>query len=84
MVDDGFGGRWACLRRRHLRGPTGINLYFSAQGDSSEVFVILIDGAFTVNGAITSWLENGAQASNIYWIVEDATAAIGVGSSGIA
>jgi hypothetical protein len=37
-----------------------------------------------VNGAITSWLENGAQASNIYWIVEDATAAIGVGSSGIA
>ena len=60
---------------------TGINLTFNAQNDPNEVFVIRIDGAFTVNGVLTFTLQNQAQANNIFWIVgTDAT--ISVGSSG--
>ncbi len=60
---------------------TGINLTFDAQNNPGEVFVIRIAQAFTVNGAMTFTLENGALASNIFWIVgTDAT--ISVGSSG--
>ena len=60
---------------------TGTNLTFNAQGNPNEVFMILIDGALTVNGAMSFTLENGAQANNIFWIVDDA-ATISVGSSG--
>jgi hypothetical protein len=60
---------------------TGINLTFDAQGNPNEVFLIQIGGALTVNGAMTFTLENGAQASNIFWVVKDA-ATISVGSSG--
>jgi hypothetical protein len=60
---------------------TGTDLTFDAQGDPAAVFVIQIDGALTVNGAMTFLLENGALASNIFWIVTDA-ATISVGSSG--
>ncbi len=60
---------------------TGINLTFDAQNNPSDVFVVRIAQAFTVNGAMTFTLENGAQANNIFWIVgTDAT--ISVGSSG--
>ena len=55
-------------------------LTFDAQNISSEVFVIQIDGAFTVNGELSFNLINGAQFNNIFWIVEDA-ATISVGSS---
>jgi len=60
---------------------TGTNLTFNAQGNPNEVFIIQIEGALTVNGAMTFTLENGAQANNIFWIVDDA-ATISVGSSG--
>ena len=60
---------------------TGTNLTFDAQGDPTEVFVIQIAGAFTVNGAMTFTLLNQAQASEIFWIVNNA-ATISVGSSG--
>ncbi|MGB7760155.1 MAG: ice-binding family protein [Bryobacteraceae bacterium] len=57
---------------------TGTNLTFNAQGDSNEVFVIQIDGALTVNGSMTFTLENGAQADNIFWIVQNiATISVG-------
>jgi len=59
---------------------TGINLTFDAQNDSSEVFVIRVADALTVNGTMTFTLENGAQADNIFWIVGTA-AVISVGSS---
>lgn len=59
---------------------TGTVLTFDAQYNPNEVFVIQIDGAFTVNGALEFHLINGAQANNIFWIVEDA-ATISVGSS---
>ncbi len=56
---------------------TGINLTFDAQNDPSEVFVIRIATALTVNGAMTFTLENGAQAGNIFWIVgTDATISV--------
>ena len=60
---------------------TGTDLTFDAQGNSAAVFVIQIKGAFTVNGAMDFTLEDGAQASNIFWIVTDA-ATISVGNSG--
>ena len=55
-------------------------LTFDAQYNPNEVFVIQVDGAFTVNGALQFDLINGAQANNIFWIVEDA-ATISVASS---
>jgi hypothetical protein len=60
---------------------SGTNLIFDAQGNSSAIFIIQINGAFTVNGAITFTLEGDAQADNIFWVVSDA-ATISVGSSG--
>jgi hypothetical protein len=65
----------------NISTATGTDLTFDAQGDSTAVFVIQIDGALTVNGALDFTLENGARASNIFWIVTDA-ATISVGSSG--
>ena len=59
---------------------TGTVLTFDAQNVSNEVFVIQIDGAFTANGNLTFDLINGAQANNIFWIVQDA-ATISVGSN---
>jgi hypothetical protein len=59
---------------------TGTSLTFDAQNNPADVFVLQIDGAFTVNGILNFSLINGAQANNIFWIVEDA-ATISVGSS---
>jgi hypothetical protein len=59
---------------------TGTALTFDAQYNPNEVFVIQIDGAFTVNGVLTFDLRHGARANNIFWIVKDA-ATISVGSS---
>jgi hypothetical protein len=61
---------------------TGTNLIFNAGGDPNAVFVIQIDGAFSVIGAMTFQLEGGALASNIFWIVEGGAATISVGTSG--
>ena len=76
-----FIGNNAYVSTGDISTATGINLTFDAQGNPNEVFVILIDGALTVNGAMTFTLEDGALASNIFWVVEDA-ATISVGSSG--
>jgi hypothetical protein len=56
-------------------------LTFNAQGNSNAVFIIQVPGSFTVNGAMTFDLINGAQANNIIWVVGTA-ATISVGSSG--
>ena len=59
---------------------TGTALTFDGLGDPNAVFIIQIDGAFTVNGIMTFSLIGNAQADNIFWIVKsDAT--ISVGSS---
>jgi hypothetical protein len=47
----------------------GINLTFDAQADSTEVFLIRITRDLTINGPINFTLQNGAKASNIFWIV---------------
>ncbi len=60
---------------------SGINLTFNAQGDANAIFIIRVDGSFNVNGPITFTLENGAQASNIFWVV-GTNATIDVGNSG--
>lgn len=60
---------------------TGTNLTFDAQGDPTAVFVIQIDGALTVNGAMTFTLLNNAQADNIFWVVQNA-ATISVADAG--
>lgn len=76
-----FIGNNAYVSSTDISTTTGINLTFDAQGNPNEVFVILVDGALTVNGAMTFTLEDGAQTSNIFWAVKDA-ATISVGSSG--
>jgi hypothetical protein len=65
----------------NISTTTGISLTFDAQDNPNAVFIIRIGQALTVNGAMTFTLENGAQASDIFWIVgTDAT--ISVTSSG--
>jgi hypothetical protein len=59
---------------------SGTALTFDAEYNPNEVFVMQVDGAFTVNGILTFDLIKGAQAKNIFWIVQDA-ATISVGSS---
>jgi Ice-binding-like len=59
---------------------SGTALTFDAQDNPNEVFVIQVDGDFTVNGVLTFDLIKGAQAKNIFWIVEDA-ATITVGNN---
>jgi hypothetical protein len=81
MTSQTFVGNNAYASATDISTATGINLTFDAQGNPNEVFVILIGGALTVNGAMTFTLEGGAQTSNIFWVVEDA-ATISVGSSG--
>jgi hypothetical protein len=76
-----FTGNNAYASTADISTTTGINLTFDAQGNPNEVFVILVNGALTVNGAMTFTLEGGAQTSNIFWVVEDA-ATISVGSAG--
>lgn len=55
---------------------TGTVLTFDAQNIPNEVFVIQVDGTFTANGNLIFDLINGAQANNIFWIVEDAVTII--------
>ena len=53
----------------NVTSTAGITLTFNAQNNSSEVFLMQIPGALTIDGPITFALEGGALASNIYWIV---------------
>jgi hypothetical protein len=57
----------------NVTSTAGITLTFNAQNNSSEIFVMQIPGALTINGPIIFDLTNGALASNIYWIVGAAT-----------
>jgi hypothetical protein len=45
------------------------DLILDAKGDSNAVFVFVAPTAFNTSAAITVFLKNGAQASNIYWLV---------------
>ncbi|HEX7405259.1 MAG TPA: ice-binding family protein [Candidatus Nanopelagicaceae bacterium] len=45
------------------------NLILDAKGDSNAIFVFVAPTSFNTSAAITVFLQNGAQASNIYWVV---------------
>ncbi len=45
------------------------NLILDAKGDANATFVFVAPTAFNTSAAITVFLQNGAQASNIYWVV---------------
>ena len=48
-------------------------LTFDTQGDPDAVFVVQTAGALNTTAATTMSLTNGAQASNIFWVVGGAT-----------
>jgi len=48
------------------------SLYLNAQGNANAVFVIKINGALTTSTYAKVLLINGAQAKNVYWLVEGA------------
>jgi hypothetical protein len=79
-VDETFTGNNVYSFTGDISTTTGTALTFDAQNNPNEVFVMQVDGAFTVNGILTFDLINGAKANNIFWIVKDA-ATISVGSS---
>jgi hypothetical protein len=60
-------------------GLTG-TLTFDAQGDAESVFVIQADAAFNAAAASAYILIDGAQASNVYWVVAGAA---GTGASSL-
>jgi hypothetical protein len=70
-ISTAFLGNNVYLATGPISTTTGITLTFNAEGDPNAVFVIQVPGDFTVNGAMTFDLENGAQASNIFWVVQD-------------
>lgn len=45
------------------------NLILDARGDANATFVFVAPTAFNTSAAITVFLQNGAKASNIYWVV---------------
>jgi len=48
------------------------SLYLNAEGNPDAVFVIKINGALTTSTYSKVLLTNGAQAKNVYWLVEGA------------
>jgi hypothetical protein len=48
------------------------SLYLNAQGNADAVFVIKINGALTTSTYSKVLLINGAQAKNVYWMIEGA------------
>ena len=76
-----FLGNTVYASSSDISTATGTGLTFNAQGDPTALFIIRVNGAFTVNGAMTFTLQNQAQADNIFWIVGN-NATISVGSSG--
>jgi len=64
-----FDGNTVYSLGTNVTSTAGITLTFDAQNNSSEAFVLQTSGALTIDGPITFDLENGALASNIYWIV---------------
>jgi hypothetical protein len=57
-----------------LSGATSTvgTLYFDGQGNPDALFVVRINGAFSVGVATKMVLLNGAKASNIFWVIEGA------------
>jgi len=76
-----FLGNTVYASSSDITTATGTSLTFDAQGDPTALFIIRVNGAFTVNGVMTFTLDGLAQADNIFWIVGN-NATISVGSAG--
>jgi hypothetical protein len=48
------------------------SLYLNAEGDANAIFVIQINGALSTSTFSSVTLINGAQANNVYWVVQGA------------
>jgi hypothetical protein len=48
------------------------SLYLNAEGDANAVFIIQINGALSTSAFSSVTLINGAQANNVYWVVQGA------------
>jgi len=74
-----LGGRTVRTGVHHSTAALAITgaLTLDARGDSSAVFIFQTDAAFNTAAASTVILTNGAQASNVFWIV---TGAAGTGA----
>lgn len=48
------------------------SLYLNAQGNADAVFVFQVNGAFGTSTYSNIILENGAQAKNVYWVINGA------------
>lgn len=53
-------------------GSLAGNLILDGEGDSSAVFLLKFDGAFTTSAGAAVVLMNSATACNVYWLVEGA------------
>jgi hypothetical protein len=48
------------------------SLYLNAEGNANAIFVIQINGALSTSAFSSVTLINGAQANNVYWVVQGA------------
>src|SRR5580692_4031127 len=48
------------------------SLYLNAEGDANAIFIIQINGALSTSAFSSVTLINGAQANNVYWVVQGA------------
>lgn len=48
------------------------SLYLNAQGNADAVFVFQVNGAFSTGTFSNVILQNGAQAENVYWVINGA------------
>lgn len=70
-----FGSNLVLTPHTYLLNSAAIftdSLYLNAQGNADAVFVIKINGALTTSVYAKVILINGAQAKNVYWLVEGA------------
>ena len=70
-----FGSNLVLTPHTYLLNAAAIftdSLYLNAQGNADAVFVIKINGALTTSVYAKVILINGAQAKNVYWLVEGA------------
>ena len=70
-----FGSNLVLTPHTYLLNAAAIftdSLYLNAQGNADAVFVIKINGALTTSVYAKVLLINGAQAKNVYWLVEGA------------
>jgi hypothetical protein len=69
-----LGGRIFHVGVHHSTAALAITgtVTLDAQGDPNAVFIFQTDAAFNTSEASRVFLENGAQASNVFWVVQDA------------